>query len=183
LLHDRRAEKIAAIAAWPPTAPIRVNPEVSSAKAVVASGVAFAHAGELFAELGISDRVALYQVIQPFPLHSAFIDHLLETYAEILVLEESAPVIEMQVADRRRVRGRMSGAVPGPGELLPEIIACSPGSPGFRSRTVRFPRRGADDGRRCARAARTGRASTPSGRRPPPASTRAISAATRWGST
>jgi len=85
--------------------PIRVNPEVSPAKAVVASGVAFAHAKELFGELGISDRIALYQVIQPYPLHAAFIDHLLETYAEILVLEESAPVIEMQVADRGRVRG------------------------------------------------------------------------------
>ena len=122
MLHDRLAEKIAAIAAWPPTAPIRVNPEVSPAKAVVASGVAFAHARELFGELGISDRIALYQVIQPYPLHAAFIDHILETYAEILVLEESAPVIEMQVADRRRVRGRMTGAVPGTGELLPEII-------------------------------------------------------------
>jgi indolepyruvate ferredoxin oxidoreductase alpha subunit len=31
-------------------------------------------------------------------------------------------VIEMQVADRRRVRGRMTGAVPGTGELLPGII-------------------------------------------------------------
>jgi indolepyruvate ferredoxin oxidoreductase alpha subunit len=121
-LHDRLAEKIAAIAAWPATAPVRVNPDVSTAKAVVASGVAFAHARELFGELGISGRIALYQVIQPYPLHAAFIDHLLETYAEILVLEESAPVIEMQVADRHRVRGRMTGAVPGTGELLPEIV-------------------------------------------------------------
>jgi len=121
-LHDRLAEKIAAISGWPATSPVRVNPDVSPAKAVVASGVAFAHARELFGELGISDRIALYQVIQPYPLHADFIEHLLDTYAEILVLEESAPVIEMQVADRRRVRGRMTGAVPGTGELLPGII-------------------------------------------------------------
>jgi len=122
VLHDRLAEKIAAIAAWPATAPIRVTPGVFHAKAVVASGVAFAHARELFGELGISDRIALYQVIQPYPLHAAFIDHLLETFAEILVLEESAPVIEMQIADRHRVGGRMTGAVPVTGELLPEIV-------------------------------------------------------------
>jgi len=121
-LHDRLAEKIAAIAAWPATAPVRGNPGVSSRKAVVASGVAFAHARELFGELGITDRIALYQVIQPYPLHAAFIGHLLGTYTEILVLEESAPVIEMQVADRGRVRGRMTGAVPETGELLPEIV-------------------------------------------------------------
>ena len=121
-LHDLLAEKIAAIAAWPATAPVRVNPEGSASKAVVASGVAFAHARELFGELGISGRIALYQVIQPYPLHAAFIDRLLDGYEEILVLEESAPVIEMQIADRRRVRGRMTGGVPATGELLPEII-------------------------------------------------------------
>ena len=121
-LHDRLSEKIAAIAAWPASAPVCMNPDVPARKAVAASGVAFAHARELFDELGISDRIALYQVVQPYPLHAGFIEHLLRTYAEILVLEESAPVIEMQVADRRRVRGRMTGAVPETGELSPEII-------------------------------------------------------------
>ena len=121
-LHDRLAEKIAAIAAWPGTAPVCMNPDAPARKAVAASGVAFAHARELFDELGISDRIALYQVVQPYPLHAGFIGHLLRTYAEILVLEESAPVIEMQVADRRRVRGRMTGAVPETGELSPGII-------------------------------------------------------------
>ena len=121
-LHDRLAEKIAAIAAWPATAPVCMNPDAPAMKAVAASGVAFAHAREIFDELGISDRIALYQVIQPYPLHAGFIGHLLRTYAEILVLEESAPVIEMQVADRRRVRGRMTGAVPETGELSPGII-------------------------------------------------------------
>ena len=95
MLHDSLAEKIAAIAAWPATAPIRVNPEVSPAKAVVASGVAFAHARELFGDLGISDRIALYQVVQPYPLHAAFVDHLLETYAEILVLEEPTRGVDL----------------------------------------------------------------------------------------
>ncbi len=121
-LHDRLVEKIAAISAWPATAPVRMNPDVSPRAAVAASGVAFAHARELFGELGISDRIALYQVIQPYPLHAGFIGHLLETYEEVLVLEESDPVIEMQLADRRRVRGRRTGAVPETGELLPEII-------------------------------------------------------------
>ncbi len=121
-LHDRLAEKIAAAAAWPATAPLQANPGVSSPKAVVASGVAFAHVRELFGELEILDRIALYQVIQPYPLHVGFIDRLRESHGEVLVLEESAPVIEMQIADRDRVRGRMTGAVPETGELLPEII-------------------------------------------------------------
>ena len=122
MLHDRLAEKIAAIAAWPATAPIRANPGFPSRTAVVASGVAFAHVREIFRELDAAGGIALYQVVQPYPLHAGFIDHLVETYDSILVLEESAPVIEMQIADRRRVRGRMTGAVPATGELSPEIL-------------------------------------------------------------
>src|SRR3970282_261272 len=111
-LHDRLSEKIAAIAAWPATAPVCMNPDVPARKAVAASCVAFAHAREIFDEPGIRSGMALSHVAQPYPLHAGFIEHLLRTYAEILVLEESAPVIEMQVADRRRVRGRMTGAAP-----------------------------------------------------------------------
>jgi indolepyruvate ferredoxin oxidoreductase alpha subunit len=43
-------------------------------------------------------------------------------YDEVLVLEEPAPVIEMQLLDRYKVRGKATGAVPQAGELLPEII-------------------------------------------------------------
>src|SRR3972149_1337204 len=64
----RLSEKIAAIAAWPATAPVCMNPDVPARKAVAASGVAFAHARELFDELGISDRIAPYQAGQPDPL-------------------------------------------------------------------------------------------------------------------
>ena len=38
------------------------------------------------------------------------------------MLEETTPVIEMQLLDRRRVRGKATGAVPEAGELLPEIV-------------------------------------------------------------
>lgn len=121
-LHRELAGKLAAIAAWPRTAPVRLNPRAEGRRAVVASGVAAAHAGEIILESGLWDRLPIYRVVQPFPLHSGFIAHLLDSYEEILVLEETAPVIEMQLLDRRRVRGRMTGAVPEAGELLPEIV-------------------------------------------------------------
>lgn len=121
-LHDRLAEKISAIASYGPTAPVRLNPAASASRAVVASGVASAHAREVMEELGLTGVLALYQVIQPYPLHADFIAHLSGAYEEVLVLEETAPVIEMQIADRRRVRGRLTGAVPETGELLPEIV-------------------------------------------------------------
>jgi len=121
-LHLELEEKLAAIAAYAPSAPMRLNPAVFSRKAVVASGVAAAHAREILREHGAWEKVAFYQVRQPFPLHIEFMEHLLDAYGDILVLEETTGVIEMQLADRTRVRGKQSGAVPRVGELTPERI-------------------------------------------------------------
>jgi indolepyruvate ferredoxin oxidoreductase alpha subunit len=64
----------------------------------------------------------LYQVLQPYPLHTKLINHLLNEYEDILVIEETTAVIEMQLADRDRVKGKLNRVVPRVGELLPENI-------------------------------------------------------------
>ncbi|MGE5255267.1 MAG: thiamine pyrophosphate-dependent enzyme [Hyphomicrobiales bacterium] len=121
-LHLELEGKLTGIAAHGPTAPVRLNPRTRSRKAVVASGVAAAHTREILPELGAWSKVAFYQVRQPFPLHAAFVEHLLDAYTDILVLEETGGVIEMQLADRRRVKGKQSGYVPRVGELTPERV-------------------------------------------------------------
>jgi indolepyruvate ferredoxin oxidoreductase alpha subunit len=121
-LHLELEEKLALMAAYARTAPIRLNPGVQARKALVASGVAAAHARELLQEMGLWRKIPFYQVLQPFPLHGAFIEHVLGAYTAILVLEETTGVIEMQLSDRKRVRGKHSGAVPRVGELTPERI-------------------------------------------------------------
>jgi indolepyruvate ferredoxin oxidoreductase alpha subunit len=121
-LHLELEEKLAALAAYAPTAPVRLNPAIRSRRAVVASGVAAAHTREILQDLGAWKKTAVYQVLQPFPLHVAFIEHLLGSYTDILVLEETTGVIELQLADRKRVKGRQSGVVPRVGELTPEKI-------------------------------------------------------------
>lgn len=121
-LHGELEEKLARIAAWPETAPVRHNPATGGRRALVASGVAAAHAREALESLGLWDELPFYQVIQPFPLHTDFIGHLIADYDEILVLEETVGVIEMQIADRHRTRGKWTGAVPRVGELAPEAV-------------------------------------------------------------
>lgn len=121
-LHLELNEKLQRMAAYEPTAPWRVNPGVESCKAVVASGAAAAHTREVLTELGLLDVLPFYQVVQPYPLHTSFMDELLAGHDDILILEETTGVIEMQLRDRRQVRGKLSGAVPEAGELLPELV-------------------------------------------------------------
>jgi indolepyruvate ferredoxin oxidoreductase alpha subunit len=121
-LHKELEDKLAGIAQYPSTAPVRLNPAVTAAKAIVASGVAAGHAKEILHELNLWQAMPFYQVLQPYPLHTDFVAHLIQTYDSILVLEETTGIIEMQLLDRHRVKGKISGAVPRVGELSPEII-------------------------------------------------------------
>jgi len=121
-LHNEVEEKLAKIARHKPTEPVCLNPAAKSTKAIISSGVAAAHTKEILKELNLWQTIPFYQVLQPFPLHTDFINHWIEDYDEILVIEEPMAVIEMQLADRHRVKGKVSNTVSSVGELYPENI-------------------------------------------------------------
>jgi indolepyruvate ferredoxin oxidoreductase alpha subunit len=121
-LHLELEAKLARIAEYPDTEPVLRNPQASGRSAVVSCGVAAAYTTEALKNLQLWDTLPFYQVNQPFPLHTAFIRLLLDAYDQVLILEETTAVIEMQLADRSRVKGKLNGAVPRVGELLPEKI-------------------------------------------------------------
>jgi indolepyruvate ferredoxin oxidoreductase alpha subunit len=93
----------------------------SNSLCVIASGVVYAHAREILDDRGLADGVDLFQVIVPFPLNRAFVEKVKNRYERILVIEETDPVIEMQLSNPR-VEGRRSGLVPGHGELTPDVV-------------------------------------------------------------
>jgi indolepyruvate ferredoxin oxidoreductase alpha subunit len=121
-LHGELEQKLSEIAQYEATAPAARNPGAKGVKAVVSSGVASAYTEEILRSLDLWDALPFYQVLQPFPLHPGFIEKMLSTYDEILVIEETTGIIEMQLNDRHRVRGKLDGMVPCVGELLPEKI-------------------------------------------------------------
>ncbi|WP_319407405.1 indolepyruvate ferredoxin oxidoreductase subunit alpha [uncultured Desulfosarcina sp.] len=121
-LHLELEEKLSRIAEHPATAPVLRNPKATGRCAVVASGVAAAYTAEGLNDLGLWGRLPFFQVLQPFPLHTAFIHRLLTDFDDVLIVEETTGVIEMQLADRSRIQGKLNGMVPRVGELLPEKI-------------------------------------------------------------
>jgi len=106
---------------------------------IIASGVSFAHTWDVLDELELTGTVDRYHVKAPFPLAAAFIERVRAVYDRVLVIEETYPVIELQLRDQR-IAGRVSRLVPNEGELTPEIIrevlaaflglAVSPPTPG-----------------------------------------------------
>jgi len=121
-LHRALEKKLDAIAGYPKTAPVRLNAGADASKALIVSGVAAGHAKEIMKDLNLWDRIPMYQVLQPFPLHKDFVSYMIDTYDQILVVEETTGIIEIQLADRHRIKGKLTRSVPRVGELLPETV-------------------------------------------------------------
>ncbi len=121
-LHRGLTEKLGRMRADPRFAPAFVPGDGSFPRtAIVGSGVAFAHTLDVLEELGLTEKADAYQVKIPYPLPSDFVERINSAYEQILVIEETYPVIEIQLANRK-IAGRGSRLVPNEGELTPEVI-------------------------------------------------------------
>jgi indolepyruvate ferredoxin oxidoreductase alpha subunit len=121
-LHRDLTAKVERLAADPRLAPAFFPGDgMRPRTCIMASGVAFAHTWDVLDELGLAGAVDRFQVKAPYPLAKDFIERVRAAYDRILVIEETYPVIEVQLADRR-IAGRVSRLVPNEGELTPEVI-------------------------------------------------------------
>ena len=116
---NAKLERIAQEPDWQPklTAGDNSRPGV----ALVASGIAYANLVDLLEELGLRGTIDLYQVLMPYPLNPEFIARLQKDYKRLFIVEETYPVIELQLAHPGAF-GKQSGAVPREGELTPDVL-------------------------------------------------------------
>lgn len=124
-LHLQLNEKLKQIGREINIGPRLINPKAragSATQCVVASGVALAHVYEIMEELELLERIPLFQVLVPYPLNPEFAGELLQDFDQILVVEETYPVIELQLRHQDKIAGRLTGAVPNAGELDPLTI-------------------------------------------------------------
>jgi len=89
--------------------------------AIIVSGVAFAVVCDLIKSLGRED-ITILKIGTPYPLPYNKIAGFISKRDNILILEETHPVMEGQLIDKSKVKGRWNGWVPNEGELLPEIV-------------------------------------------------------------
>lgn len=121
-LHRKLNASLEQIAVEPALQPRLIKGDGSCARtALVASGVAYGNLVDLVSDLGLNGKVDLYQVLMPYPLSPVFKATLHEEYDRVLVLEETYPVIELQLA-HPGVVGKQGGAVPREGELTPDVM-------------------------------------------------------------
>ncbi len=121
-LHAGLNDKLALISGEEKFRPLRLEGNGSfGRRCIVASGICHANTHDLLDEMGLLGKIDLFQVRLPYPLHSRFIDQLRGDYDQVLILEETYSVIELQLA-HAGAAGRASGLIPGHGELTPDVI-------------------------------------------------------------
>ena len=122
-LHLKLNEKIEAIAEKYGQASFsRILGKGTARRCIISSGVALAHTYDILKELNLEGEIALYQVKMPFPLKAKIILGEISPFEDVLVIEETYPVIEMQLAMRGRIKGRLDGSIPPQGELIPDTL-------------------------------------------------------------
>jgi indolepyruvate ferredoxin oxidoreductase alpha subunit len=123
VLHGELNEKLARMRAEEPES----RPELiwrgdGSEYAVITSGSVSSHVRDIVASDARLRQVNVYKVGMPFPVDPDALQQIVDTHGQTLVIEETYPVIELHLKDRRNVFGRMSGHVPPQGELMPEAV-------------------------------------------------------------
>jgi len=121
-LHRKLNHTLEEVAAEPDLQPQLMPGDGSHPRtALVASGIVYGHLVDLLDDLGLGGSIDLFQVLMPYPLSSRFREQLHRDYDRILVLEETYPVIELQLA-HPGARGKQDGTLPREGELTPDVV-------------------------------------------------------------
>lgn len=89
---------------------------------IIASGIGYAFACDTLSELGLRKEIPILKIGTPYPLPVEIVESFIEKYDHVLILEETEPVIELQIRDKSKLIGRLDGTLPNEGEMLPETL-------------------------------------------------------------
>ncbi len=89
---------------------------------IIAGGIGYAIARDTLPELGLEKEIPILKIGTPFPLPTEMVEAFIQKCDHVLILEETEPVIELQVRDKSKICGRLDGIIPNEGEMLPEVI-------------------------------------------------------------
>ena len=95
--------------------------ESGSAKVgVIASGMVYNVARQILRDLNFD--APLLKIGTPFPLPQKMMSDFIADCEQVVVFEETDYCIELQIPDRRNVRGRLDSTIPSAGELTPDVV-------------------------------------------------------------
>jgi len=93
-----------------------------TALGIIAGGIGYSIARDILSELGLQEEIPVLKIGTPYPLPVEIVESFIGKCDHVLILEETEPVIELQIMDKSKLIGRLDGTIPSEGEMLPETI-------------------------------------------------------------
>ena len=123
VLHKELNEKLKAIEADFEQSELNVRHEGRDNRlGFIAGGVSYPILLDTLQETGLKDQFPIFKIGTPYPLPQQLVADFIAGCGRVLVLEEPDAVIELQIRDKSKVLGRLTGTVPAAGELVPRVI-------------------------------------------------------------
>ena len=98
------------------------NDREKAAMGIIAGGIGYAIARDILLQLGLEKDIPILKIGTPFPFPAKMAATFIQKCDHILILEETEPVIELQIRDKSKIYGRLDGMIPNEGEMLPEVV-------------------------------------------------------------
>jgi len=98
------------------------NDRENAVLGIIAGGIGYAIARDTLAELALQQEIPILKIGTPFPFPTKVVEAFIQKCDHVLILEETEPVIELQIRDKSKITGRLDGRIPNEGEMLPEVI-------------------------------------------------------------
>lgn len=89
---------------------------------LIAGGIGYSMARDILLEMDLQKEIPVLKIGTPFPFPTEIVEAFIEKCDHVLILEETEPVIELQIRDKSKITGRLDGRIPNEGEMLPEVI-------------------------------------------------------------
>jgi indolepyruvate ferredoxin oxidoreductase alpha subunit len=122
-LHHELNEKLRRIQEEFETSDLNVSiPGQDRRLGFIAGGTSYSVLLDTLQELGLEGRFPILKIGTPYPLPQRLVADFVAGCEQVLVLEETDAVIELQILDKSKVLGRLNGVVPSAGELTPEVL-------------------------------------------------------------
>jgi indolepyruvate ferredoxin oxidoreductase alpha subunit len=98
------------------------NDQEKAVLGIIAGGIGYAIGRDILIELGLQKEIPILKIGTPFPFPTKVVEAFIQKCDHVLILEETEPVIELQIRDKSKITGRLDGRIPNEGEMLPEVI-------------------------------------------------------------
>ena len=98
------------------------EPEGGAAFGLITCSASYATIMDIVEEFDLAGIVSVLKIGTPYPFPQKRIADFIKRHTHVLVIEETDAVIELQIFDKTRVWGRLTGHIPQQGELTPEVI-------------------------------------------------------------